>query len=173
MTDLPLHTCMGASDSILDHSLCFSSAATTPLTLDPIGSPALLIRTQALSSNLTTLPSGRCHFFAVRTTTACRTSPRRTLFAALMDTLLPVSGPKFRCFLTTTTMRSPARVNCPFQPHFGRLHTNFRRSLRSQDVDALDYGSARVVDAVDEGLEMGCMSGWFRRVFFVALRTLS
>lgn len=98
---------MGASDKIFDHCFCLSSAATTPLTLDPIGSPALLISTQALSSNLTTLPSGLCHFFAVRTTTACRTSPRRTLFAALMETLLPVSGPKFRCFFTTTTMRSP------------------------------------------------------------------
>lgn len=31
--------------------------------------------------------------------------------------------------------------------------TNFRRALRSQDIDALDYGGARVVDAVDEGLE--------------------
>lgn len=110
---LSFYTCMGASDKILDHCFCLNSAATTPLTLDPMGSPALLTRTQALSSNLTTLPSGRCHFFAVRTTTACRTSPRRTLFAALMDTLLPVSGPKFRCFLTTTTMRSP----CHCQPY--------------------------------------------------------
>lgn len=102
---------MGASDKILDHCFCLSSAATTPLTLDPMGSPALLISTQALSSNLTTLPSGRCHFFAVRTTTAWRTSPLRTLLAALTDTLLPVSGPKLRCFLTTTTMRSPGYVN--------------------------------------------------------------
>lgn len=102
---------MGASDKIFDHCFCLSSAATTPLTLDPMGSPALLISTQALSSNLTTLPSGRCHFFAVRTTTAWRTSPLRTLLAALTDTLLPVSGPKLRCFFTTTTMRSPSYVN--------------------------------------------------------------
>jgi hypothetical protein len=47
----------------------------------------------------------------VRTTTAWRTSPLRTLLAALTDTLLPVSGPKLRCFLTTTTMRSPGYVN--------------------------------------------------------------
>lgn len=113
---VPLYTCIGANDRIFDHCFCLSSAATTPLTLDPMGSPALLMSTQALSSNLTTLPSGRCHFFAVRTTTACRTSPRRTLLAALMETLLPVSGPKFRCFFTTTTMRSPA---CPVNlyPH--------------------------------------------------------
>lgn len=32
------------------------------------------------------------------------------------------------------------------------LHTDFRGALRSQDVDALDYGGARVVDAVYEGL---------------------
>jgi len=63
-------TCIGASDRIFDHCFCLSSAATTPLTLEPMGSPALLTKTQALSSNLTTLPSGRCHFFAVRTTTA-------------------------------------------------------------------------------------------------------
>lgn len=105
------YTCIGASDKILDHCFCLNSAATTPLTLDPMGSPALLMSTHALSSNFTTLPSGRCHFFAVRTTTAWRTSPRRTLFAALMDTLLPVSGPKFRCFFTTTTMRSPGLIN--------------------------------------------------------------
>jgi hypothetical protein len=32
------------------------------------------------------------------------------------------------------------------------VHTNFRRALRPQDIDALDDGGARVVDAVDEGL---------------------
>jgi hypothetical protein len=100
------YKCIGARDRILDHCFCLSSAATTPFSLVPIGSPALCIRTHALSSNLTTLPSGLCHFFAVRTTTAWRTSPRLTLFAALMETVF-ASGPKLRCFLTTTTMRSP------------------------------------------------------------------
>src|SRR5450432_1484294 len=68
----------------------------------PIGSPALLMRTHALSSNLTTLPSGLWYFLTVRTTTACLISPLRTLFAAEVDTLPPgpVSGPKFRCFWT-------------------------------------------------------------------------
>ena len=80
-----------------------------PFSLEPMGSPPLLMRTQALSSNLTTLPSGLWYFFAVRTTTACLISPRRTLLAALMDTLPPGpdSGPKLRCFCTTTMMRSP------------------------------------------------------------------
>ena len=81
-----------------------------PFNLVPIGSPVLLIRTQALSSNFTTLPSGLCSFFFVRTTTACLISPRRTLLAADVDTLPlpgPDSGPKLRCFWTTTIMRSP------------------------------------------------------------------
>jgi hypothetical protein len=34
-------------------------------------------------------------------------------------------------------------------------HTDFGGPLRAQDVDALDYGSARVVDAVYEGLDCG------------------
>lgn len=108
-----LYKCIGASDKILDHCLSLNSAATTPFNLVPMGSPDLWINTQALSSNLTTLPSGLWYFFAVRTTTACRTSPRRTLFAALIPTLPPDSGPKFRCFWTTTTMRSPSTGSQP------------------------------------------------------------
>lgn len=74
-----------------------------------MGSPALFIKTHALSSNFTTLPSGRWYFFTVRTTTACLISPRRTLFAFEIETLPPGpdSGPKFRCFCTTTMIRSP------------------------------------------------------------------
>ena len=73
----------------------------------PMGSPPLLIKTHALSSKLTTLPSGRWYFFAVRTTTACRMSPRRTLLAALTVTAL-VSAPKLRWRWTTTMILSPA-----------------------------------------------------------------
>jgi len=104
-----IYKCIGANDNIFDHCLSRSSAPTTPFNLDPIGSPVLLISTQALSSNLTTLPSFLCNFFFVLTTTACLISPLRTLFAAEMDTWPPgpVSGPKFRCFWTTTMMRSP------------------------------------------------------------------
>jgi hypothetical protein len=103
------YKCIGAKLRILLHCFPLNSCATTPLNRLPIGSPPLLIKTQALSSNLTTLPSGREYFFAVRTITACRMSPRRTLLAALTETLPPGpdSGPKFRCFCTTTTMRSP------------------------------------------------------------------
>lgn len=76
-----------------------------------MGSPVLLIKTQALSSNLTTLPSGLCNFLTVLTTTACLISPLLTLFAADVETLAP--GPdseKLRCFCTTTIMRSPGYV---------------------------------------------------------------
>lgn len=74
--------------------------ANSPFKRLPIGSPPFPISTQALSSNLTTDPSFLCIFFAVLTTTACLISPRRTLFAAEMETEPPgpVSGPKFRCF---------------------------------------------------------------------------
>lgn len=134
MTKLHVYRCIGASDSIFDHCLSRSSAPTipdntqisfepgteqrskqgyrrqcSPFNLVPIGSPVLFIKTHALSSNFTTLPSGLCSFFAVRTTTACRRSPLRTLFAADVETDPPgpVSGPKERCFCTTMIIRSP------------------------------------------------------------------
>lgn len=71
----------------------------------PIGSPALLINTQALSSKRTKLPSGRPYFFFVRTTTAWEMSPRRTFWAAAAAPAK--SAARLRCFWTTTTMRSP------------------------------------------------------------------
>ena len=44
------YTCMGAKDKIFDHCFPLSSCATAPLSLVPMGSPALLLSTQALSS---------------------------------------------------------------------------------------------------------------------------
>lgn len=101
------HKCIGAKLNILLHFLSLNSLPTTLFILLPIGSPPLLINTHALSSNFTTLPSGRWYFFVVRTTTAWRMSPRRTLLAAETETAPPDSGPKLRCFWTTTIMRSP------------------------------------------------------------------
>jgi len=111
---LPPYKCIGAKLRILLHCLPLNSLPTRLDRRLPIGSPLLLISTQALSSNLTTLPSGREYFFAVRTITACRMSPRRTLLAAETDTLPPGpdSGPKLRCFCTTTIMRSPGESMC-------------------------------------------------------------
>lgn len=53
------YACMGAMLRILLHFLRRSSWPTTPLRREPMGSPALLRRTQALSSKRTTVPSGR------------------------------------------------------------------------------------------------------------------
>ena len=86
------------------------------VTLVPIGSPVLCINTHALSSKPTLIPSLRCFLYAVRTTTACFISPRRTLLpaaeaaAAAADAPVPelASVPSPRCFCTTTMMRSPS-----------------------------------------------------------------
>ena len=112
LANVDIYKCIGAKLRILLHFIFFNSVPTTPFNLVPIGSPVLDISTQALSSNLTTEPSGRCNFFFVRTTTAWRMSPRRTLLAAEVETEPdpgPDSGPKLRCFWTTTMMRSPRR----------------------------------------------------------------
>lgn len=68
--------------TIFPQPLALSSAATTPPILFPTISFLLLTNTAALSSNLTYLPSGLLVGYFVRTTTARRTSPRRTLGAA-------------------------------------------------------------------------------------------
>ena len=72
------HTCIGAKLRILLHFFFRSSAPTTPLIRVPTGSPILLIKTHALSSNRITLPSFLPTLYFVRTTTACRISPRLT-----------------------------------------------------------------------------------------------
>lgn len=82
----------------------------SPLILVPNGSPFFPMRAQALSSNLTTIPSFRCSFFFVLTTTACLISPLRTLFAAAMDVAPPGElSPAVRAFWTTTIIRSPGK----------------------------------------------------------------
>ena len=119
------YTCSGASDNILDHCRSRSSAPTTPgipksawkypqrnvtllVNLVPIGSPVLLMSTQALSSNLIRLPSFLCTSFFALTTTACLMSPLRTLLVMLNpDEPGPDSAPNDRCFCTTTMIRSP------------------------------------------------------------------
>ena len=75
----------------------------SPSILVPIGSPVLLMRAQALSSNRTTLPSFLWYFFAVRTTTACLISPLLTLVAPTAALAGPVSAPT-RALFTTTMM---------------------------------------------------------------------
>ena len=103
---------MGAMLNILLHFFFLSSWPTTPLIRLPIGSPALLMRTQALSSNFIELPSRRITLYLVRTTTACRMSPLLTLLAAEVEDIPSADAP--RCFCTTTTMRSPVgrQIEC-------------------------------------------------------------
>jgi hypothetical protein len=120
------YTCNGASDNIFDHCRSRSSAPTTPVipsqlrsgfsgrvillvNLVPIGSPVLLMSTQALSSNRIRLPSFLCTSFFALTTTACLMSPLRTLLVIPNpDEPGPDSAPNDLCFCTTTMMRSPA-----------------------------------------------------------------
>jgi hypothetical protein len=164
------YKCIGANDNIFDHFIFLNSVPTIPSTaldrfstdltsnspfnLVPIGSPALLIRTQALSSNFTTLPSGLCSFFAVLTTTACLISPLLTLFAADVATLEP--GPdseKFRCFCTTQMMRSPVyKVNIPEDLSSRESRTNLCVPFHFHDRNALDNGGAGVIDAIQHRL---------------------
>lgn len=118
------YTCIDASDKIFDCCLLRNSAPTTPccdisitplhtfpvnppFILVPSGSPFFPIRAHALSSNLTTIPSFRCTFFAVRTIIACLMSPLLTLFAAAADVLPGPVSPIERDFCTTTMIRSP------------------------------------------------------------------
>src|ERR1700743_2826835 len=103
------YMCMGASDRIFDHFLSRSSAPTILDNLVPMGSPVLLMRTQALSSNRIQLPSCRRISFLALTTTAWRMSPLRTLLAMLRLDPPGVSGPNDFCFWTTTMILSPAR----------------------------------------------------------------
>ena len=77
----------------------------------PIGSPFLLMRTQALSSNLIRPPSFLCCSFLALTTTACRMSPRRTLLAIPKLEPPGLSGPEDLCFCTTTIILSPEDGN--------------------------------------------------------------
>lgn len=77
-TEVKTQMTLGAKLAILPHPAARSSLATTPLTRVPSGSFLLLRRTQALSSNRMTRPSGLVISFLVRTITACRTSPLRT-----------------------------------------------------------------------------------------------
>jgi hypothetical protein len=77
------------------------------VSLVPIGSPVLLMRTHALSSNLINPPSLRCISFFALTTTACLMSPLRTLFVMPKLDDPGDSVPKDLCFCTTTMIRSP------------------------------------------------------------------
>jgi len=94
----------GASDKILLQPFWRKSALTTPLNRVPSISRLLFNSTAALSSNRIMRPSGRLTALRVRTTTARRTSPRRTLTAVEDARAVALIG---RACCTTTTISSP------------------------------------------------------------------
>lgn len=116
---------LGARLTIFPHPFSLRS----PLTMPPIRVPSisllLLSRTAALSSNRTNVPSGRLTDLRVRTMTALRTSPRRTL-TALTDAC--VAADTGLAFCTTTTISSPTEP----QP----LLTLFLRTLTHSTTNA-------------------------------------
>lgn len=92
----------GAKLIIFPHPFIRRSALTTPPIRVPSISRLLFRRTAALSSNRIIRPSGRLTAFRVRTMTARRTSPRRTLMA--LPTWVAATG---RARFTTQTISSP------------------------------------------------------------------
>lgn len=162
------YKCIGANDKIFVHFIFLNSTPTTPknvsillrslesqalpFNLVPIGSPALFINTQALSSNFTTLPSGLCSFFAVLTTTACLRSPRLTLFADDCAAFPLPESEKFRCFCTTQMIRSPRTYqNCMYDSIF-KVRTNLRVPLHPHHGNTFYHCCSRIVYAIQHSL---------------------
>ena len=98
----------GAKLTIFPQPFTRSSALTGPLIHVPNISFLLLSRTQALSSNFTTRPSGCTASFLVRTMTALQTSPLRTLTT---DEDCSAVGDMSHAFLTTHTISLPTHHN--------------------------------------------------------------
>ena len=122
--------------------------------LVPIGSPVLLMRTHALSSNLINPPSLRCNSFFALTTTACLMSPLRTLFVMPKLDDPGDSVPKDLCFCTTTMMRSP-RLPSDWELYTDRgLKWTYPRSLLllSHNSYTLNDSCPGIVDAIQHRL---------------------
>jgi hypothetical protein len=95
---------LGAKLTILPHPFIRRSALTTPPIRVPNNSRLLLSNTAALSSKRTQRPSGLRTGFLLRTITARRTSPRRTLSTLEMAC---EPGDIGRARFTTQTISSP------------------------------------------------------------------
>lgn len=103
LSDKHLERTFGAKLTILPHPFMRKSALTTPPIRVPNISRLLLSSTAALSSNRMNRPSGLRTVFLVRTMTARRTSPLRTLIA-----FEPLCAAEMgRARLTTQTISSP------------------------------------------------------------------
>ena len=97
---------LGAKLTILPHPFIRRSALTTPPILVPNNSRLLLSNTAALSSKRIQRPSGLRTGFLLRTITARRTSPRRTLSTFEMA-WEPGEVEIGRARFTTQTISSP------------------------------------------------------------------
>lgn len=97
---------LGAKLTIFPHPFIRRSALTTPPILVPNNSRLLLSNTAALSSKRTQRPSGLRTGFLLRTITARRTSPRRTLSTFEMA-CEPGELEIGRARFTTQTISSP------------------------------------------------------------------
>ena|ERR1700722_16544314 len=95
---------LGAKLMILPHPFILKSALTTPPIRVPSISLLLFSKTAALSSNRTKRPSGLLTGFRVRTITARRTSPLRTLIAVAEACTAAEMG---LALFTTQTISSP------------------------------------------------------------------
>src|SRR6185369_16481645 len=99
----------GASEMIFMNFLPRSSRVTGPKIRVPIGSPCLLINTAALRSKRIDEPSVRRISLAVRTITACCTSPFLT-------------RPRGIASFTATTMTSPTLAYFRLEPPSTLMH---------------------------------------------------
>lgn len=114
---------LGAKETILLQPFSLKSALTMPPIRVPSISRLLFSRTAALSSKRTYVPSGRRTAFLVRTMTALRTSPFRTLTALTEACVAADIG---RARLTTQTISSPTDPT-PLLTLFLRIFTHSTR----------------------------------------------
>ena len=115
---------LGARLTTFPHPFILRSALTSPPIRVPSISRLLLSSTAALSSKRMILPSGLRTGLRVRTITARRTSPRRTLTAFTDACEAAEIG---RAFFTTQTISSPTEPQ-PLLTLFLRIFTHSTRS---------------------------------------------
>lgn len=126
----------------------------SPFILVPRGSPFFPMSAHALSSNLTTIPSFLCTFFAVLTMMACLMSPLLTLFWAAAEVLPGPLSPIDLNFCTTTIMRSPCGDKSASQKEVERdkVFTDSAVSLHAEISNTFDECGSRIVNAVQHCL---------------------
>ena len=127
---------LGAKLTIFPHPFIRRSALTTPPIRVPNSSRLLLSKTAALSSKRTQRPSGLLMGFLLRTITARRTSPRRTLSTFEMACCVGEMG---RARFTTQTISSPT-VPQPLLTLFLRTLTHSTSSAPELSITFFFFG---------------------------------